>query len=29
MRDFTSGELSRYLDQQNMLYGMYAVFYRD
>lgn len=24
MRDFTSGELSRYLDQQNMLYGMYA-----
>ena len=29
MRDFTSGELNRYLDQQNMLYGMYAVFYRD
>lgn len=29
LRDFTSGELNRYLTQQNFIYGMYAVFYRD
>lgn len=29
LRDFTSGEFNRYLTQQNFIYGMYAVFYRD